>query len=510
METLAAAWSGFSLRQQPLRLAFLGIVILELLSFFGWAVPVLGNVVMLAILAIVLVLSLADLRTGVAVMVAELCIGSHGYLFAFINDGLSVSLRIGLFLVVCSVAVLRAIQARQLEFWKSSLRWPLFALMLAVALAALRGWQTGNGFANVFFDANAFMFLAAVIPFWQALRSPDDLLYVAKFAFVAVIANTTKVLLMIYMFSHDLWWALPETYRWIRDTRIGELTEVTDTFFRIFFQSQIYAAFALCVVTVYLVWRWSGKTWRQALSDRSIRASTGVLTLLLASTLVSLSRSNWLGLTVAFLVLPVLLTIARLPVLSWTLRAYASVVVATVGSLVLIAALLLVPIPPNNGWFSASMFGNRAFDKEAGVGSRWALIGPLWTAIKAQPLIGKGFGTEVTYKTQDPRLLAQNPSGIYTTFIFEWGYHDLWLKLGLIGLIVYGVFILTLLRRGIQSLRNSPLDGQKVFLLGMTMALLALLTTHTTSPYLNHPLGISFLLLYGITIDLFDRKVRRS
>ena len=503
MKDVLVEFRGFSLRHGDLRLAFLLIILLELLSFFGWVFPSFGNIAMLALLAIAAVVTLVDLRAGVALTIAELAIGSHGYLLAYLHHGLAVSIRIGLFLVVTSIAFMRAVQQRQLRIWSSPFRWYFVTLLAAVIAAAVRGAMVGNGFANVFFDANAFLFFGMVVSLWQAIKTSDDVVYLARYAFIAVCASTAKVLLLTYMFSHALWWALPETYRWVRDTRIGELTQVTDTFFRVFFQSQIYAVMAIFIVLAFAIWRWKEQSWR---------ATLGVLALLMASTLVSLSRSNWLGMVVAFATLPGLLYWARLPVKTWFVRAILAMSGATILALAIVAALILVPFPPNNGQFSAGLFGSRAltFDEEAGVGSRWALIGPLWTAIKATPFIGQGFGKEVTYKTQDPRLLAQNPTGEYTTFIFEWGYHDLWLKLGLIGLAAYIALIGIILYHALCYLRTSVLLWPKVLVLGMTLSFIALLVTHTTSPYLNHPLGISYLLVYALIVDLFDRREKRS
>ena len=55
--------------------------------------------------------------------------------------------------------------------------------------------------------------------------------------------------------------------------------------------------------------------------------------------------------------------------------------------------------------------------------------------------MGRGFGATVTYQTRDPRILADNGSGEYTTYAFEWGWLDIWLKLGIFGLAAYFLLI---------------------------------------------------------------------
>lgn len=510
MESRTIAMPLFSLRAKPVRLTFLLIVLLELVSFFGWARPELGNIAMLGILAAVLIASLIDIRLGVAAMIAELMIGSHGYLFSFAAPGFSVSLRIAMFLVVCSVAFVQACRERRMLAWQSSLRRPLIALAMVILYAIARGVLNGNGFANVFFDANAFLFFAAALPFWQAIRAKNDVWLLLQVAFASALASVAKALVLLYMFSHKLWWALPETYRWVRDTRIGELTQMTDSFFRIFFQSQVYTGIAFFIVMSFLILSSLDAAWFVALRRRSTLYRFGALSAMMASILISLSRSNWMGMVAACVALPVFLRLMRLPAWTWISRLGVYTVCSIVTAIIMITAIILVPFPPTGGSFSASLFGSRAltFKEEAGVGSRWALVGPLWRAISQNPVLGQGFGKEVTYKTQDPRLLAQNPTGEYTTFIFEWGYHDLWLKLGIFGVLAYLFLIGVLMRQGIAWMRENREEyatWEQALVLGMSLGIISLLVTHTTSPYINHPLGISYLLLYGLVLDVLSR-----
>lgn len=502
------------LLSKPVRVTFLAIVLIELLSVFGWAMPLFGNIVFLTVLFLTLVLSLQDLRYGVAIMLAELIIGSHGYLLAFMNGGLSVSLRIGLFLVVVAAALTRVVTERKLLVYRSFVFWPLVAVLAVFLYAIVRGAAIGNGFANVFFDANAFLYFGAALPFWQAIRRREDLGLILRVMFGALLASLAKVLFLTYFFAHELnfWYVVGDVYRWVRDTRIGELTEMTDLFFRVFFQSQIYTVIAWFVVLLLAVSVAAARPFRALVRDRKWLALVFLLILLTSSTLVSLSRSNWMGMVAAFVLMIALFfwLFPRPTVLS--LRAIWISAAAGLSSLLLITILVLFPFPPVSGSFSAgSLFSKRAltFTDEAGVGSRWQLLPPLWSAIVAHPILGQGFGKEVTYKTEDPRLLAHNPTGEYTTFIFEWGYHDLWLKLGLFGLAAYGYLIgLILLRayRWLAPRRGLALDAETALTLGGFLSLIALLVTHTFSPYLNHPLGIGYLLLFALFLEIMGKN----
>ncbi len=499
---------------KPARAAFLGIIFVELLSVFGWALPLFGNVAYITILLLIVVLSLKDLRYGVAIMLAELIIGSHGYLLAFMHGGLSVSLRIGLFLVVVAVALARVVTERKMLLYRSFIFWPLVGLLAVFLYAILRGAAMGNGFANVFFDANAFLYFGAALPFWQAIRRREDLGLILQVTFGALLASLTKVLFLTYFFAHELnfWYVVGDVYRWVRDTRIGELTEMTDLFFRVFFQSQIYTVIAWFVVLLLAVSVAAARPFSLLVRDRKWLSLIFLLILLTSSTLVSLSRSNWMGMVVAFVFMVALFfwLFARPAHLS--LKAIWISAAAGISSLLLITLLVLFPFPPVSGNFSAgSLFSKRAltFADEAGVGSRWQLLPPLWSAITAHPILGQGFGKEVTYKTEDPRLLAQNPTGEYTTFIFEWGYHDLWLKLGLFGLAAY-IYLITLILtrsyRWLSSRRGATLDTEFALTLGGLLSLVAVLVTHTFSPYLNHPLGIGYLLFFALFLEIMGKN----
>ncbi|MCK5211552.1 O-antigen ligase family protein, partial [Candidatus Parcubacteria bacterium] len=117
---------------------------------------------------------------------------------------------------------------------------------------------------------------------------------------------------------------------------------------------------------------------------------------------------------------------------------------STIFSLILIAGIIKFPLPTPGTGFSASLIQNRAMQisGEAGVSSRWALLPELLKEIKKTPILGAGFGATVSYRTSDPRVLEQNPNGQYTTYAFEWGFLDIWLKLGLLGLSAYLALII--------------------------------------------------------------------
>jgi len=100
------------------------------------------------------------------------------------------------------------------------------------------------------------------------------------------------------------------------------------------------------------------------------------------------------------------------------------------------------------------------------------------------------------------RVSAANPNGTITNYRFEWGYLDIVLKIGLLGFLVYAAFIASIFRQGMKNFQFSIFhpsgdlpQGDNFQTLGILSGIIALLVLNITTPYLNHPLGVGFLIL---------------
>ena len=120
----------------------------------------------------------------------------------------------------------------------------------------------------------------------------------------------------------------------------------------------------------------------------------------------------------------------------------------------------------------------------------------LTQAINEKPFVGWGFAKSLTYQTDDPRLLNDfaDADGNYTTDAFEWGYLDIALKIGILGVLLYSAWAIYLLI-GIWPFYKSALPSQKVYYLWLLAAGIFVLFVHIFTPYLNHPLGIGVFLV---------------
>ncbi len=224
---------------------------------------------------------------------------------------------------------------------------------------------------------------------------------------------------------------------------------------------------------------------------------SGFFILLSSAIIMSFSRSFWLASALVFFAFSLALLLLRLQRIK-QLTLFIAMIIIFVG--ISYAIAMSVPaIPFPKGSSSAELLKKRVlkFKGESALSSRYSQIKPLLSAISDHPLIGSGLGAEVTYKSQDPTVLKNHPDGIYKTYAFELGWLEIWLKTGLLGLLIYSYLLLKIFILGIKSAKTE----KNFFLIGTMFGLMAVIVTHFASPYLNHPLGIGIIMLSGALVD---------
>lgn len=465
----------------------LGFLFFIGLSLFGYLYPALGNIIFfLTLLAITGVLIKRPEYTTFVVL-AELALGGHGYLLRLTLDQVTVSFRIALFIIVCSLWAAKALTKPKIVWYQlvlvpQRLRLSYVGLLLLAAAGVIHG-VARNDLTTVFFDANAWIFLLLPILLITTLPTKEQFLDLVQVLGAATIVIALQSLALLFWFGHALPGSLT-VYQWIRDLRLGEISHVADTLYRIFMPSQLYTLVALGVVGTLLV--------ASRLRSRTDLLATGAILYFASLTLlISQSRSFWLG-AVAQLV--ILLVVAgfryRFAVQRLTLVALLmAVVVSSQQSVIALVSGSTVGV------------GNRLVNipAEPAGASRLNQLGPLLTAINQRPVLGSGFGATVTYQSRDPRILKGHPSGWYTTSAFELGYLDVALKIGLLGLAAMLLLIVSVLWLAFRSPRVGEWDATPV---GWAVALLGVAVTHLFSPYLNHPLGFGVLAIAGLVVTI--------
>ncbi len=409
---------------------------------------------------------------GFAAVVAEHVIGSKGRQFALgadaSHDG-GVSLRIILFASFFAGWFAHLLKARRIPDLRRMVRgrtaW--FALAGFVFLGVVQGWMHRNPFLIA--DANAWGAFLLLIPALDLAQHQFDVLRrnVMKAAKIAIAWVSAKTLALFYFFSHDFGAVWEPVYVWVRRTGVGEVTRIIRdaSAFRVFFQSHVYQVLATVGLTTHLFSR------KAHVSNDLLKG----LAILFAVILISFSRSFWIGLMVAFFFVGIIVLRRK----TWSVLP--KIALSAAGGLLIVFALFMFPFPPSAGSLGDVILA-RADAGESAAQSRWELLPVLNAEIAGSPLIGYGFGKTATYRSSDPRVVAAT-GGEYTTYAFEWGWHDMALKIGLLGVIAYLWAIASLLRRLGPERR------------AWQIAILTLGTIHIFTPYLNHPLGIMALVL---------------
>lgn len=487
------------------RLVFLMIFLLEIFSLCGWLLPVFNKISFLIILILTLIVSLIKIEYGLLIVLTELFISSKGYLFSWQTPEIEVSIRIGIWLIIMSVwfaqYLISAIKNKtiKLNIFYSHYRFHLLALLLILSWGAVNALNR-NEFSNIFFDLNNWFYFALILPLYTACqRNRNFLPDLLRIFFAAAAWVSIETFFLLFAFSHNLTGVIFELYRWIRDTGVGEITAIQGGFYRIFFQSHIFIVFAFFIVLSYLLEKGT------ELKINKIFYFGAVVTLAVfqAINLLSYSRSNWFGLVSGLSAFFLLLVFKK----RWRqiLDMITYLTISTAIALAIIVVVTKFPYPnPTGGFSTADLFSNRAtaITGEAGASSRWSLLPELWTKIKITPIAGAGLGSTVTYITSDPRILQTNPDGEYTTYAFEWGWLDIWLKLGFFGVIAYLTLIITIII-------NLYKQGEYLaYALGA--GLITLTAVHVFSPYLNHPLGIGAIIVLILISELDNIKIKNN
>ncbi len=455
----------------PLILA--GIFIFELLSFLAFFFSEINYFVIILIFIASLIASYRKLEWGLLLILIELIIGSHGHMFSLSIFGFSLSLRMVLWSSVMINYLIKVFKEKikiQVPFFK-------YYLILAffVVLALINALILNNNLTYLYSDFNSWLYFLLIFPIsYVYLKTNDEVLIRLKSVFfLAVFYLAIKTLLIVFFFSHDFS-ILPDMYRWLRDTRVAEITSLVNAWPRVFLQSQIYSAIAFFL----LVFK------RNFASSKNI-FELFLSSLFLSTIIISFSRTFWLAFALV-LIFSILFTFIKTK--NWQkIKLWSSKFI-----IIILLSFSFIYIA-NNIWFfkSTSQFSLRDVrdrasyqEDEAALASRWSLLPVLSQEIAKKPIFGHGFGKTLSYISSDPRALERDETGLYETYAFEWGYLDIWLKLGFFGLLAYLILLFSIL---IKSYRQRSLYF-------FTPIILFLMIVHFFTPYLNHPLGIAIIL----------------
>lgn len=452
-------------------------LVLEIFSYLNWQYPEMGWFLLTLIGIFTIFLVYKKPIFYLYIPLAEIFWGSLGH---SIEYGFF-SFRLLLFLIIFFTFILSNIsQLKSLKIWQDKkITYLFFILSLVLFFDIVWGYFNNQNIKNVFFDANAYFYIF-YLPIWYEVYDSKYLKNIFSILKAAAFIIAIKTLFLLNVFSQSYnFLNIDNVYKWVRDTRTGEITPFKESFFRIFMQSQFY---------LILAWFW--------LLFNKNKHYIYYLALLSSAIYISLSRSFWLGIFVGFLIMIVNLFIYKRDKLSikWLLNL----------GLVAIAAVFLVQVFYNLPQYkSLNIFTQRSVDSsEAAASTRVELWTPMWENIFDSPIIGHGFGKEISYRSSDPRIKNEaNPEGWHTSYAFEWGFLDQLVKGGIILLTIFITWIGILYRRLYQNIKENYILSM-VFISSLT----SLLIIHIFTPYINHPLGLSLMMLITIIFGKYGQK----
>lgn len=498
---VAEAWF-VEIRQHPDRqwiYWLTGTILFEGVSLLTVFHPIARGIVTILAGLMMLVLAYKRPSLGMAFLFLELLIGSKGALtkipHGYDVDG-GISLRIVLttmFFAGWGIQIINRwrksfTEAKQdIQRWING-RWSWLALFLLVGWGIVRGLWLKNPF--LWQDANAWGFLVLLFPVIDiAKRDGERLLrYALQAAIAGLIWLPLKVLGLLYIFSHGLSISEP-IYLWLRRTGVGEATWITGNLFRLFLQSQVYAVMALLFGASWLL-----NEEQASINKEPTKKASIIVTLSFSSLAISLSRSLSIGLVLGGL----FLLFASYASGLW--KRLAKLFFLAVAGLLVLIAVIRFPLPPVQQGSLATLFSSRTSTEDVASRSRWNLLPVMWAKIQTTPVLGSGFGATVTYTSQDPRVV-QATGGTYTTYAFEWGWLEHWIKLGLLGIPIMVWLLVSIVKKSWNV--EAPLWIRLSFI----SAVIALGALHFFTPYLNHPLGFGILLATEAWIEV-QRSVR--
>lgn len=470
---------------------FLG---LEIISALGFLWPFLNVLFFFLILLSSVYLSIKKLEYGLLAVLAELVIGSKGYLFYFpLNDNITISLRLALWSVYMLIFVFyflkqvkqKKLQAEYLVNLKNFyFKKQFLVLSLAVIIGLISAFLYKNEITNIFFDFNAWLYFLLLIPIISLKPNRNKLILILSSAIIWI-SLKTLLLLGIFSYNHPEFSLL--IYRWLRKTLAGEMTLLTG-WNRVFIQSQIFVVIAYFFL-LFKNLKFNG--W-QKFKQGNFWINLILGGFFISTIIISLSRSFWVGALGALIISLIFITI------KYSFNFLFKSFLFIGGSFLIGFVLIWLATSFNASASLEDQLAQRVSSKnEAAVSSRWSLLPELISEIKKNPVTGQGFGATVTYISQDPRVLEQNEDGLYTTYAFEWGYFDMWLKIGLFGLLAY-LWLLWAVAKGAWQTAFKKQDN---FYFSILASLIFLAIVHMFTPYLNHPLGIGFILVASCLIS---------
>lgn len=500
------------------------------LSYLAYLFPFLNPIFFWLLVVGTVILSFKKLEYGVLIVLSELFIGGRGYLFSFNFFGFVMSLRLALFMAVFLIWFFGYRGINKYSFTKSKFFIAYAILTFILIFGAARGIYFGHSIKNIFFDINNYLYFALIFPIFDIIskdfinkllrnliagglavsfltlfmgfgfgilhpEARPDKSGILSFEFekkdtqAEEISHTilAKEELKNYSFRRDMSEQKQPEYRWSRDTGVGELAYISGGLFRFFSASQFYLIIGVALLCFSFKNLIIGVV-KEKKSEILFKIIT--LAIIMSAILIGFSRSIWIGVAAIFIFF--LLSLPKKYIMRYVLY-----ILAILGIIIILSGSL------------APKFYDMVYDRiytifnpsiQSTAVTRMNILKSAIETIKEHTLLGSGFGKIIMYESVIP-----GASGILKVFAFEWQYLELLLKIGLIGTTAY-LWLIYLIFKERYSLKNIE-PNDKLLVSALIVGLAGILVTNITTPYLNHPLGIGYLIITMAIIENLKSKI---
>lgn len=274
---------------------------------------------------------------------------------------------------------------------------------------------------------------------------------------------------------------------------IGNLSYVVPDTIRIFFKSSLYLQIGFILLLVII---------SKERNKKNLILEYTALIFIAYATILSFTRGFWIGLLLSFIIV---ITCKQVKHLAKT------IVILIIGMSIMICfsfsayrnTNILLSIVSRTGLIKANTvmrIQNKTSETPQGdadgqdISAQYRSESSKYMIknIEKSPIIGDGFGTLITELKQQT---SRN----------EYMYLDIWMEMGLLGLILLGSLLVLPLRYWIKIRKKNIYNSDLPYLDAIMASLIGIVVTSGINPFLNNPIGLTYLIFTITAIDVFRK-----
>lgn len=425
-----------------------------------WGASVGNTLISAIIAAAVSYFLIKDDTRGWYIIAAEMILGGSG---SYLGVG-SISLRTLLLIFSLTIFLVKKIQQKK---FKDITTDKLFFIILALGgwavVSALVGIKNGHALGSVIADTIPYFFFGYYFPLKEIVARDQKFLTITKNILIAALIGNFIIIIFTFCgFSTGIFSLQDHYYHWYRDVAAGKITSIPFHFFRLVLNEHL-------LIVPILLWLLLELIQKKNTRLNWILGAVSVLVLA-----INLTRIYYVGLFVGTLLL-----FKKEYWLNWLKYSVAFALILITG---FTAIHFVASRGQSLGWeiFGLRLQSIASPSIEESSLSRMLLLPEIKKKIIDAPIIGQGLGDVVTVYSPVFKQTIVTP-------YFDWGYLEIWAEMGLIGLILWTILILSVLKKAEYQTLAFVMIG-------------ALIVINLTSPALFHVFGIILLITVAATI----------